>query len=63
VSSQKQTTVKIRCIADSPNVEADLESVTRPADGSSRRHRLGVRIASLGCLSSAEVPISLDQTG
>jgi len=30
VSSQKQTTVKIRCIVDSPNVEADSESDNVP---------------------------------
>ena len=51
MSSQKQTTVKIRCIVDSPNVEADSESGQRPEESSRRRH-LCADAASLRCLSS-----------
>ena len=51
-SSQKQTTVKILCIADSPNVEADSESGKRPADGFLMPTLPRRLLASLGCLSS-----------
>ena len=52
MNSQKQTTVKILCIADSPNVEADSESGKRPADGFLMPTLPRRLLASLGCLSS-----------
>jgi len=51
-SSQKQTTVKIRCIAVPPSVEADSESGKCPADGFLMPTLPRRLLASLGCLSS-----------
>ena len=41
MSSPKQTTAKIRSIADPPHLETDLESVPRPADGAVRATAIG----------------------
>jgi hypothetical protein len=57
VSSQKQTTVKIRCIVDSPNVEADSESRQRP-----RNPHAGATSALMLHLSVACLPIRLTKT-
>lgn len=57
VSSQKQTTVKIRCIVDSPNVEADSESRQRPRDP-----HAGATSALMLHLSVACPPIRVNKT-